>query len=259
VPALPLQPAAAAAQSLRSAAIGKCFDNGVEALRAVSFDIAAAEFVGLVGPSGCGKSTLLRIVAGLAAPSSGALEITDRAQLRPAFVFQEPTLLPWASVFDNVWLPLRVRGISRAEARPAIEAVLARVGLAQFERALPRELSGGMKMRVSLARALVTEPNLLLLDEPFAALDELTRFRLNDDLRGWWSAQQFTTLFVTHSVFEAVYLCNRVLVISARPGRLHADVPIEGPHERTRIWRGSPQYAEQCGRLSALLEQAAEA
>src|SRR3954447_26867084 len=189
--------------------VGKTFSNGVTALDQVNMTIREGDFVSLLGPSGCGKSTVLRLIAGLAMPTSGVLSwnkpLGDDCI---GFVFQEPTLLPWASVFDNVWLPLRLRGVSRREAAPAINELLERVHLTGFEKAVPRELSGGMKMRVSIARGLVTKPRVLLMDEPFAALDEITRFKLNNDLLELWRDERFTVVFVTHSVFESVFLSN---------------------------------------------------
>src|SRR5882757_3071142 len=206
--------------SLRN--VGKVFSNGVTALSDVDLTIREGDFLSLLGPSGCGKSTALRLVAGLSTPTSGQLDwggSIDRSNI--GFVFQEPTLLPWASVFDNVWLPLRLKGVSRAKAAPAVMGMLARVRLTGFENAVPRELSGGMKMRVSIARAMVTKPRVLLMDEPFAALDEITRFKLNNDLLELWQDERFTVVFVTHSVFESVFLSNRVVVMAARPGRVH--------------------------------------
>src|ERR1700761_8534069 len=198
--------------------VGKRFDNGTEALAGLNWRVAQGEFVSLLGPSGCGKSTALRLIAGLATPSSGDVAQAARSDgARPGhrigFVFQEPTLMPWTSVRDNVGLPLQLAGVSSAEAGPRIEAALAQVGLADFADHYPRELSGGMKMRASLARALVTRPEILLMDEPFAALDEITRFRLNDDLLALWRNLRMTVIFVTHSVLESVYLSQRVVVM----------------------------------------------
>lgn len=230
--------------------------NGVEALASIDVAIEAGRLTAIVGPSGCGKSTLLRVVAGLLAPTAGRVEWIGEVPMRPAFVFQDPTLMPWATVADNVALPLRLAGKGRREAIAAVEPWIRRVGLAGFERARPHELSGGMRMRASLARALATGPNLLLLDEPFAALDELTRFRLNDELLAW-AAGGPTILFVTHSVFEAIYLADRVLVMSARPGRIESELRVDAPATRTRAWRGSADYARQCDLLSQRLEAAA--
>jgi NitT/TauT family transport system ATP-binding protein len=244
-------------------AIQKRFSAGIRALADLDLDVGSGEFVSVLGPSGCGKSTLLRIIAGLSEPSAGlrrlALPIDHRARVpsgRIGFVFQDPTLMPWATVFDNVLLPFRLAGRARAAERDRAAAEIAAVGLAGFERAYPRQLSGGMRMRVSIARALVTDPDLLLLDEPFAALDEITRMALNDDLLQLWDARKPTVVFVTHSVFESVYLSTRVAVMTPRPGRILADLPIDLPQPRSRALRTSPRYATLCAIVSDQLAQA---
>ena len=238
--------------------VGKRFASGTEALSGIDLSIGAGEFVSLLGPSGCGKSTLLRLVAGLAEPSGGRVDWMAGARPRIGFVFQDATLMPWASALDNVRLPLRLAALPRAEQQALAAAALADVGLAGFERAYPRELSGGMRMRVSLARALVTRPELLLMDEPFAALDELTRNRLNDDLMALWSARgrATTVVFVTHSVFESVYLSSRILVMSARPGRIAEELAIAAPAPRPPGFRTSAGYAAMCRAASEALERA---
>ncbi|MER9639257.1 ABC transporter ATP-binding protein [Mesorhizobium sp. M0239] len=239
--------------------VGKVFSNGVTALSDVDLTIREGDFLSLLGPSGCGKSTALRLIAGLSTPTSGVLDwrgggALDRSNI--GFVFQEPTLLPWANVFDNVWLPLRLKGISRAKVTPAITEMLARVHLTGFEDAVPRELSGGMKMRVSIARAMVTKPRVLLMDEPFAALDEITRFKLNNDLLELWQDERFTVVFVTHSVFESVFLSNRVVVMAARPGRVFDELAIEASYPRDEAFRTSPDYAALCRQASDVLVNA---
>ena len=236
--------------------IGKRFANGLQALSDVGFTLRAGDFISLLGPSGCGKSTLLRIIANLMDPSEGRIVRPPATGGEIGFVFQEPTLMPWASAQANVMLPLRLAGMPRAEAAGRAAAALASVGLAGFEPSHPRALSGGMKMRVSIARALVTRPKLLLMDEPFAALDEITRFRLNNDLLALWRDQRFTAIFVTHSVFESVYLTERVLVMAARPGRIVADIAIAAPALRDESFRTSPEYAAQCRAVSGALEAA---
>jgi NitT/TauT family transport system ATP-binding protein len=239
--------------------VRKTFANGVVALDGFDLSVRPGEFLTLLGPSGCGKSTALRIVAGLSESDNGAVEWSDspgaagRRQI--GFVFQEPTLMPWATVEDNVRLPLRLRGLE-AEASARIGAALERVGLAGFARAYPRELSGGMKMRASIARALVTEPKLLLMDEPFAALDEITRFRLNADLLGLWQTLGKTVVFVTHSVFESVYLSSRIVVMSPRPGRVFRELVIAAPYPRDERFRTSAEYAGWCRMASEALAEA---
>ena len=239
--------------------VHKQFASGLQALAGVSLAVRPDEFVALLGPSGCGKSTVLRLVAGLDAASAGQVQ-APALQAGPssdtAFVFQEPTLMPWASVFDNVWLPLRLQGQSRSAAAPAVRQVLARVGLAEFEQAHPAQLSGGMKMRASIARALVTRPRVLLMDEPFAALDDITRQRLNSDVLQWWQGQAMAALFVTHSVAEAVFLSQRVLVMTARPGRVVAEVLILQPYPRQADFRHSAGFASACRTLGAALAKA---
>jgi NitT/TauT family transport system ATP-binding protein len=243
--------------------VGKTFPTGTQALANLDFEVCAGEFLSLLGPSGCGKSTALRIIAGLSAPSQGSVEwlaegmAADKTS-RIGFVFQEPTLMPWASVFDNVALPLVIKRVADETVANRVGAVLERVGLAKFAKAFPRELSGGMRMRVSIARALVTEPRLLLMDEPFAALDEITRFKLNNDLLQVWQASATTVIFVTHSVFESVYLSNRILVMSARPGRISAELAIAAAYPRDQNFRTSAEYAAYCRRASAALAQAME-
>ena len=243
--------------------VGKRFDSGTVALADASLRVAHGEFVALLGPSGCGKSTLLRIIAGLERPSEGRFEVAarpTRAGLPPVgFVFQEPTLMPWATVADNVWLPLRLAGRSREQSREAIQAQLRSVGLAGFEDAFPRELSGGMKMRVSIARALVAQPSVLLMDEPFAALDEMTRIRLNEDLLAWAQARHLTILFVTHSVFEAVTLAQRIVVMAANPGRISETLDNIRDGPRDEDWRGSADFAGRCARVSQALRRSAGA
>lgn len=243
--------------------VGKTFANGTTALADLDLDVRPGELVSLLGPSGCGKSTALRILAGLVDVTSGQVEwagsMEDEEGDRRGeigFVFQEPTLMPWATVTDNVWLPLRLRGISRRAAAPTIEECLALVGLSGFEHAYPRELSGGMKMRVSIARALSLRPNLLLMDEPFAALDEITRFKLNDDLLRLRRELGCTVVFVTHSVFESVYLSSRILVMAARPGRVIEEIDVPAPGDRTESFRMSPQFAELSRRTSRALHAA---
>jgi NitT/TauT family transport system ATP-binding protein len=254
-----LKPPAAVAVSLRG--VDKVYDNGVCALSAFDLDVRRGEFLSLLGPSGCGKSTVLRLIAGLSHPTSGDVRVARSSALARTgnaigFVFQEPTLMPWASVFDNVRLPLRIAHASRAAADAKVNEALARVGLSEFASVYPRELSGGMKMRVSLARALVTDPDILLMDEPFAALDEITRFRLNNDLIELWRSLRKTVIFVTHSVFESVYLSQRVVVMTPRPGRISAEFRIDAPEPRTEDFRTSAGYAAQCRDVSIALATA---
>ena len=234
--------------------VGVRFATGVQALDQLDLELSRGEFLSLLGPSGCGKSTALRLAAGLAQPTTGRMQRAP--DMRLGFVFQEPTLMPWATVFDNVRLPLRLQGRSAASVRDEVMQVLDLVGLTEFVNAYPRELSGGMRMRVSIARALATRPNLLLLDEPFAALDEITRGRLDDDLRRIWREQSLTVVFVTHSVYEAVYLSTRVAVLGGRPGRLVESIEVDAPHPRDEAFRASPAYAGTCLRASAALKAA---
>lgn len=236
--------------------VGKTFANGTRALAGLDLDVEAGDFLTLLGPSGCGKSTALRLIAGLAEPSGGRVRWQSGARPDVGFVFQEPTLMPWAPVSDNVWLPLRLKGMSRREAAPRIAATLAMVGLADFASTFPRELSGGMRMRVSIARALVLAPPILLLDEPFAALDEITRLKLNDDLLRLKSELGTTIVFVTHSVYESVYLSTRIAVFGARPGRIVETLDIGEPMPRSEEFRLSPSYADHCRRASAALKRA---
>jgi len=239
--------------------IEKRFAGGLLALSDVSLQVDATEFVALLGPSGCGKSTVLRLAAGLDEPTAGRITapaLSAPATADTAYVFQDATLMPWASVFDNVWLPLRLAGVSRAQAAERIHTALQSVGLKDFAKAFPSELSGGMKMRASIARALVTQPRVLLMDEPFAALDEFTRQKLNDDLLRWWQARPLAVLFVTHSVFEAVFLSQRVLVMGARPGRVIAKVEIDAPYPRSTAFRTSRSYVEACAEITQALESA---
>ena len=231
--------------------VGKTFPNGVVALEHLDFAIGRGEFLTLLGPSGCGKSTALRLLAGLAQPTKGEIVRNSAAAHEIGFVFQEPTLMPWATVAANVRLPLRLKNIEYQESR--VQEALTLVGLAEFRDAYPRELSGGMKMRVSIARALVTRPQLLLMDEPFAALDEISRFKLNDDLRLLWRQLNCTVVFVTHSVFESVYLSTRILMFTPRPGRVAAEFDIEAPEPRAGQFRTSPGYGAQCREVSAAL------
>jgi NitT/TauT family transport system ATP-binding protein len=240
--------------------VGKTFPNGTVALDGLDLDVRAGEFLSLLGPSGCGKSTALRVIAGLTGPTSGTVNWQGapaaERQSRIGFVFQEPTLMPWANVAANVALPLKLNGIAAPDAAPRVEAALERVGLSKFADAFPRELSGGMRMRVSIARALVTKPALLLMDEPFAALDEITRLKLNNDLLDLWQTLRTTVVFVTHSVFESVYLSNRVVVMAARPGRLFSEVAIDAPYPRDQNFRTSADYAALCRRTSQALGEA---
>jgi NitT/TauT family transport system ATP-binding protein len=245
--------------------VSKVFSSGTIAVQNFSLNVGAHEFVSLLGPSGCGKSTVLRLISGLGEASSGRMSWQHTAGGAASgsppvgdigFVFQEPTLMPWASVLKNVLLPLTLAGVSRSEATARAMDAIGMVGLAGFEPAYPRELSGGMKMRVSIARALVTRPRILLMDEPFAALDEITRFRLNNDLLELWANQRWTVIFVTHSVFESVYLSNRIVVMAARPGRVIAELAIDAPYPRDDRFRTSSLYNELCRRTSESLKQA---
>jgi NitT/TauT family transport system ATP-binding protein len=237
--------------------VGKVYRNGTVALQDIDLTVAPGAFVSLLGPSGCGKSTLLRIIAGLTPPSAGRIAWDGEGVAGSiGFVFQEPTLMPWASVWDNVYLPLRLGGAARAAVGPRVDAMIEAVGLGGFARVYPRELSGGMRMRVSIARALVTAPRLLLLDEPFAALDELTRFKLNEDLLRLWQERQCTILFVTHSVFESVFLSNRIVIITPRPGRVAEEVAVDLPYPRVAALRAGILYAERCRDVSLRLARA---
>jgi NitT/TauT family transport system ATP-binding protein len=239
--------------------VDKTFARGTEALRHLDLTVAEGEFLSLLGPSGCGKSTALRLIAGLAGLTAGAIERPWPEGGRGGqigFVFQEPTLMPWATVAANIQVPLTLLRVPRDQAAARVREAIGLVGLDGFERAYPRELSGGMKMRVSIARALATRPRLLLMDEPFAALDEITRMRLNNDLLGLWRRQGFTVVFVTHSVYESVYLSSRVAVMTPRPGRVAAEVTIDTPYPRDDGLRTSPEYNDYCRTVSARLAAA---
>jgi NitT/TauT family transport system ATP-binding protein len=243
--------------SLRN--VSKRFANGTLALQGMSLDCGEHDFISFLGPSGCGKSTALRLIAGLTRISSGEMQWSSgkaASERDLGFVFQEPTLMPWAKVFDNVWLPLKLTGVSRDAAAPVVAQVLEMVGLSRFADVYPRELSGGMKMRVSIARALVTHPRLLLMDEPFAALDEMTRIKLNNDLLAIWREHRFSVIFVTHSVYESVYLSNRIVVMAARPGRVIDEIRIDEPYPRGEAFRTSSRYNAHCQAVSQSLHGA---
>jgi NitT/TauT family transport system ATP-binding protein len=265
----PIKTAVSGAQQrplLRLSDVAKTFSTGTVALAGIGLTIFPGEFVSLLGPSGCGKSTLLKLIAGLVAPSSGTIDwpqstYTADGDPEPAlgFVFQEPTLLPWRTAADNVHLPLLLAGVNRQEARERVGEALAQVGLSAFADSYPRQLSGGMKMRVSIARALVTRPKILLMDEPFAALDEITRTKLNDELLQLFARQGLTVIFVTHSVYESVYLSSRIVVMTTRPGRVTAEIPIEMAYPRLEEFRMSQAYNERCRLVSAALRRAMNA
>jgi NitT/TauT family transport system ATP-binding protein len=237
--------------------VAKRFASGTLALDQLDLAIRNGEFVSLLGPSGCGKSTALRLIAGLGEPTHGSISWRGaRNKPEVGFVFQEPTLMPWATVFRNVMLPLELEGVERRLATKRATEALERVGLASFRDSYPRELSGGMKMRVSIARALVTDPPLLLMDEPFAALDEITRFKLNNDLLELWREVGHTVIFVTHSVFESVYLSNRIIVMTPRPGRVFTELAVDAPYPRDESFRTSAEYARHCRVASQALSRA---
>jgi NitT/TauT family transport system ATP-binding protein len=245
--------------------VRRAFGGGSPVLDGLGLEVGAGSFVALLGPSGCGKSTLLRLIAGLERPDAGAVRLAGagpvsrsvpaRPVSRLAFVFQDANLLPWRTVVDNAALPLELGRVEARRRREVTLEALAAVGLADAARKLPHELSGGMRMRVSLARALVTEPDLLLLDEPFAALDEMTRQRLDDQLRALWARLGFTVLFVTHSVDEAAYLAERAVVLSARPARVVLDRRLDLPPTRSAALRGEPSFAAVAYALRGALEK----
>jgi NitT/TauT family transport system ATP-binding protein len=241
----------------------KVFSNGTRGLAPINLNIGEGEFLTLIGPSGCGKSTLLKLIANLIEPSDGRLlwwrgDFTQvgREGRRFAFVFQEPTLMPWARVDANVRLPLELANVSAAAAAPVVADAIERVGLSAFARHYPRQLSGGMKMRVSIARALATNPNLLLMDEPFGALDEFTRNKLDADLVRLWWERKLTNVFVTHSIYEAVFLSTRIIVMAANPGRIFRTMTIDQPQPRDEGFRDSPKFAAYCRELSTWLAEA---
>jgi NitT/TauT family transport system ATP-binding protein len=241
----------------------KTYPNGTQALLAVDLTIQEGEFVTLLGPSGCGKSTLLKMVAGLLEPTDGRLHLwrkpvaqLEQSSKKMAFVFQSPTLMPWASVQTNVRLPLDLAGMARKDADARVAEALALVGLSKFATVLPRALSGGMQMRVSIARGLVTEPDLLLMDEPFGALDEITRHKLDADLLDLWCKKKLTVIFVTHSIHEAVFLSTRVVMMAARPGRVVEDFCIDEPYPRTADFMVSPEFSRHAKQLQDSLLRA---
>jgi len=243
--------------------VSKRYANGTLAVSDVNLDIHAGEFLSLLGPSGCGKSSLLRMIAGLGEVSAGTIDWPSARRdghgqpVRDlSFVFQDPTLMPWSTAQRNVMLPLVLKHMPARQAAERAAQALASVGLGSFLNAYPRELSGGMKMRVSIARALVTEPGILLLDEPFAALDEITRHKLNDDLLALWADTGFTVVFVTHSVFESAYLSQRIAIMAARPGRIIADMASNVAFPRPEAYRTSAEYAELCRTVSTRLQEA---
>ncbi|MET0789972.1 MAG: ABC transporter ATP-binding protein [Polyangiaceae bacterium] len=234
------------------------FASGGPVLQGIDLEIEAGSFVALLGPSGCGKSTLLRFVSGLEAPSAGSVSLSgadNAAGAKLAFVFQDAQLLPWRSVLDNVALPLELQGLSRAAARERARGPLAEVELSDVHERFPDQLSGGMRMRVSIARALVTEPGVLLLDEPFAALDELTRQRLDERLRQLWLDRRMTVIFVTHALAEAAFLAERALVMSRRPGRIVLDHHLDLPDERNFELRNEVRFVEQTAVLYRALRE----
>lgn len=239
------------ASFVRMSGLSKVYPNGTVALKDVNLDISEGEFISFVGPSGCGKSTIFKLITGLSGHTSGELSILGKSPKdarkanNTSFVFQDHTLLPWSSVIDNVMLPLSLRGESKKESRKEAERVLEMVGLRDYTKALPRMLSGGMKMRVSIARALVSKPKLLLMDEPFAALDEITRQTLQAELLSIWQQERgMTVLFVTHNVFESVFLSSRVAVMTPRPGKISDIVPIDVPYPRGEDFRTTARFGE---------------
>ncbi|MEM6253054.1 MAG: ABC transporter ATP-binding protein [Cyanobacteria bacterium P01_D01_bin.156] len=232
--------------------LDKVYNNGTVALKDVNFTVHPGEFISFVGPSGCGKSTILRLIAGLGAPTQGAIT-WNGTQRNLAFVFQDAALMPWANLVDNIYLPLKLKGQRLRTVRGDIQDAINTVDLNGFEHSYPRQLSGGMKMRVSIARALVTKPDVLLMDEPFGALDEMTRSRLNSDLLTLWETKQWTVLFVTHNIYEAVYLSTHVVVMAAHPGRVVTKIPIEAPYPRTSSFRTSSQFNHYCREIMTAL------
>ncbi len=241
----------------------KVFANGVRGLVPIQLTINSGEFVSLIGPSGCGKSTLLKLIANLIEPSEGKIQWwrsgfdqVGTTGKRLAFVFQDPTLMPWAKVDTNVRLPLDLAGVPRPEADARVAAALAQVDLTPAARRFPRQLSGGMRMRVSIARALVTEPDLLLMDEPFGALDEFTRNKLDEDLIRLAWERRLTNVFVTHSIYEAVFLSTRIVIMAANPGRIFAEFTVDEPFPRDRVFRASDRFALLCRDLSNVLTEA---
>jgi NitT/TauT family transport system ATP-binding protein len=263
----PLAAVIEAAPAVEVLSAHKTYPNGTVALQPVDLTVREGEFVTLLGPSGCGKSTLLKMIAGLLEPTDGRLRLWRKpvralqdAQRKLAFVFQSPTLMPWASVEANVRLPLDLAGVPAPEAQARVADALALVGLAKFAGVLPRALSGGMQMRVSIARGLVVRPNLLLMDEPFGALDEITRHKLDAELLALWQAKKLTVVFVTHSIHEAVFLSNRVVMMAARPGRIVEEVVIDEPYPRTPDFMVTPRFAQYAKHLQdSLLRVSREA
>ena len=256
-------PPAVSPAAIDMAAAHKTYPDGTVALLPVDLCVQQGEFVALLGPSGCGKSTLLKMVAGLLQPTGGSLQLWGRpvnrleeAGRRLAFVFQSPTLMPWADVATNVRLPLDLAGVPRAQAKARVAEALRLVGLDQVAHALPRTLSGGMQMRVSIARSLVVQPQLLLMDEPFGALDEITRHKLDAELLALWAERGLTVVFVTHSIHEAVFLSTRVVVMAAQPGRVVEEFAIDEPGPRRPEFMVSERFARMARRLQDSLLRA---
>ncbi len=257
----PPLPAAQRARVLEMQGVDKTFNGGVSALRKMSLVVNEGDFISLLGPSGCGKSTALRLISGLMPPTAGRIMWEGGEHSGDlGVVFQEPTLMPWATVAQNVWLPFRLRGTAFRDVEARVMEALALVGLDAFAASYPRELSGGMKMRVSIARAMVTKPRVILMDEPFAALDEITRQKLNNDLLSLKARIGCTVIFVTHSVFESVFLSDRIVIMAARPGRVIRELVVDAPYPRDMVFRTSTAYAAACREASdALIEAMGEA